>query len=64
MCGVDSLSVGAVRALGLEVVRTTETKAFIVGMPYPIDDDDDYAAAEERNILAQRLVAISQRGVR
>lgn len=63
VCGVDSLSVGAVRALGLEVVRTMETKAFIVGMPYPIDDDD-YETAEKRNILAQRLVAISQRGVR
>lgn len=63
VCGVDILSVGAVRALGLEVVRTGMTKALIVGVPYP-DGDEDYETAEKRNILANRLTAISRQGAR
>lgn len=63
VCGVDILSVGAVRAAGLEVVRTGETKALIVGMPYP-SNDEDYEAVEQRNIMANVLVEISKRGVR
>jgi len=63
VCGVDFLSVGAIRAMGLRVVRIKETKALIEGMPYPINDED-YVTAGERNILAQKLVALSQRGVR
>lgn len=34
VCGVDTLSVGAIWAPGLEVVRTSMTKALIVGMPH------------------------------
>lgn len=63
VCGVDILSVGAVRAIGLDVIRTTETKALIVGIPYPANDDD-YETAEKRNILANRLATISKRGSR
>ncbi|MGI4791965.1 MAG: hypothetical protein ACRYFS_24345 [Janthinobacterium lividum] len=63
VCGVDVLTVGAVREVGLEVVRTSETKSLIVGMPYP-ENDEDYAAAEKRNILANKLVAISRPGTR
>ena len=63
VCGADILSVGAVRAVGLEVVRVSETKAFIVGMPYP-SSDEDYEIAEQRNLLANVLVTISKTGVR
>ena len=35
VCGVDILSVGSVRAVGLKAVRVSEAKALIVGMPYP-----------------------------
>ena len=63
VCGVDTLSVGAIRALGLEVVRTSMTKALIVGMPHPANDND-YETAEKRNLLANRLVKTSQRGTR
>ncbi len=63
VCGVDILDVGAVRAAGLEVVRVNETKALIVGMPYPANEED-YETAEKRNILANALAAISNRGVR
>lgn len=63
VCGVDIVSVGAVRAVGLEVVRASETKALIVDMPYPANDED-YQTAEKRNLLANHLVAISKRGVR
>ena len=63
VCGVDILSVGAVRAAGLEVVRVSETKALIIGMPYPFSDED-YETAEKRNLLANALAAISKRGVR
>lgn len=63
VCGVDALNVGAVRAIGLEVTRTTQTKALIVGMPYPVDDND-YETAEQRNILADKLFTISQQCAR
>ncbi len=63
VCGVDILSVGAVRATGLQVVRISEIKALIVGMPYP-DSDEDYETAEKRNVIANRLAAISKRGMR
>lgn len=61
VCGVDILSVGAIRAVGLEVVRVSETKAFIVGMPSP-SSDEDYETAEQRNTLANKLVVISKLG--
>ena len=63
VCGVDILDVGAIRTAGLEVTRVSETKALIIGMPYPANDED-YETAEKRNILANALVAISKRGVR
>jgi len=63
VCGVDILDVGAVRAAGLEVVRVNETKALIVGMPYP-SNDEDYETAEQRNIMANVLVTISKPGMR
>lgn len=63
VCGVDILGVGAVRAAGLEVVRTSETKSLIVGMPYP-SNDEDYETVEKRNILANVLVTIRKPGVR
>ena len=63
VCGVDILGVGAVRAAGLEVVKVSETKALIVGMPYP-SNDEDYETVEERNILANSLAAISKPGMR
>lgn len=63
VCGIDIFSVGAIRATGLDVIRVSETKSLIIGMPYPADDED-YETAEKRNILASRLVKISQRGVR
>jgi hypothetical protein len=63
VCGVDILSVGAVRAVGLEVVRTSETKALIIGMSHPANEED-YETAEKRNILASALVVISKRGIR
>ena len=63
VCGVDILNVGQVRATGLEVMRVSETKALIVGMPYP-SGDEDYETAEKRNILANVLVTISKPGVR
>lgn len=63
VCGVDSLRVGSIRAMGLAVVRLSQTKSLIVGMPYP-SGDEDYEMAEERNILANKLAAISHRGMR
>ena len=63
VCGVDILSVGAVRAAGLEVIRVSETKAFVVGMPYPVSNED-YEIAEQRNLLANILVTISKPGMR
>lgn len=63
VCGVDILSVGAVRAAGLEVVRVSETKALVVGMPYPASDED-YEIAEQRNLLANVLFRISKPGMR
>ena len=63
VCGVDFLNVGMVRALGLRVERVSETKALILDMPYPADEQD-YGTAEQQNILADKLVTISERGIR
>jgi hypothetical protein len=63
VCGVDFLNVGTVREIGLRVERVSETKALILDMPYPADEDD-YDTAERQNILADKLAVVSQRGVR
>ncbi len=58
--GVDSLHVGWVRDLGLDVEQDTPTHADIIGMPVYTDGDGDSPENIEADRIATRLASISR----